>query len=123
MRYVSEDIDSEMHVEEKNEPCARFEVDGDSYVIRFNQKRIDLYENSNRPIMASFMMNGGGLSIRELKALVAYGLCLEGGSFVNPRRGNDMAQSLLEANGYSALMEAVIDALRRDCGFLFKGAM
>ena len=57
-----------------------------------------------------------------MKSLLAYGLRLEDGPFVNPRRGVDMASDLIEENGYLAVYERVTEALERDCGFLFKGA-
>lgn len=97
-----------------------FEVGDKSYEIAFSAKRIELYEaTSKRPIMATFSVNGGSLSLSELRALTAYGLKLEGGAFVNPKIGMSMAQALIETSGYMAVYEAVIDALQRDCGFLF----
>lgn len=102
-----------------NKKYATFEVGENSYVIKFNEKRIELYENSHMPIVASFIKNGGALSVSELKALTGYGLCIEGGQWVNPKTGLLMANDLLLENGYMELLEAVMDALERDCGFLF----
>ena len=99
-----------------------FTVDDKSYIIKFNEKRIELYEASHKSIMASFYKDGGMLKVGDLKSLVSYGLCLEGGTWVNPKQGLNMASDLLQENGYSALLEAVIDALQRDCGFLFQEA-
>lgn len=103
------------------ESTGDFVVDGKSYVIAFNQKRIDLYERVSTPIMASFSKNGGALSLSELKHLTAYGLRLEDGPFVNPKSGLEMAEKLIEENGYFPVYEIVIEALQRDCGFLFAG--
>ena len=98
----------------------KFEVNDNTYEIRFNEKRIELYESSHKPLVGSII--NGALSLNELKSLTAYGLCLEGGQWVNPKQGMIMAKELLEENGYLLLFEAVTDALQRDCGFLFKTA-
>ena len=103
-------------------PTGDFTIGDRSYVIGFTQKRLEMYERSNKPIMASFIQNGGAFSISELKNLLAYGLRLEGGPFVNPRKGIGMASDLIEENGYLAVYERVTEALERDCGFLFRGA-
>lgn len=108
--------------EEEEETSGDFTVKGKSYVIHYTQKRIELYEQGHKPVMAAFVQNGGAFSIDELKWLLAYGLCLEGGTFVLPKRGAEMANGLINANGYLAVFEKVSDALQRDCGFFFKGA-
>lgn len=96
-----------------------FTVDGKSFEICYTQKRIDLYEASHKPIMAAFMQNGGAFSRAELEALLAYGLRYEGGGYVNPKQGQEMAGELIRENGYAAVFERVAEALQRDCGFLF----
>ena len=98
-----------------------FTVGGRSYEVAYNQKRIELYEAGHRPIMATFMSNGGAFSISELKSLMAYGLKLEGGAYINPKRGEEMASELIAHNGYLAVFECVVEALQNDCGFLFAG--
>ena len=108
--------------EEVEASTGDFTINGKSYIIGFTKNRLEMYERSNKPIMASFIQNGGAFSISELKSLLAYGLRLEDGPFVNPRRGVDMASGLIEENGYLAVYERVTEALERDCGFLFKGA-
>ncbi|RVU97063.1 hypothetical protein EII22_09010 [Coriobacteriales bacterium OH1046] len=99
---------------------ATFDVLGRTYEISLTKARIDLYEQRHRPIMASFIQNGGAFSAAELEAILAYGLRVEGGPFVNPKRGMEMAGQLMQSNGYLAVLTAVMDALQRDCGFLFR---
>lgn len=99
-----------------------FTVRGNVYEVKFTKGRIDLYEQRHKPIMASFVSNGGAFSSKELSDLMAYGLCAQGGKYINPRRGLEMAEQLLIHSGYLAVYEAVIEALQRDCGFLFQGA-
>ena len=113
--------DDELAEGQEAESCGDFEVGGESYVVSYTAGRVKLYEQSNRPIMAMFAMNGGTLSLVELESLLAYGLRKEGGAFVNPRRGLAMAEKLIEQNGYFPVYEVVIDALGRDCDFLFRG--
>lgn len=96
-----------------------FEAEGKSYEVAFNMQRVDMYEKTNKPIMVTFAMNRGLFSIGELKALVAYGLRPEGGAWVNPKKGIQMAEKLLSTNGYATVLEIVHEALERDCGFFF----
>lgn len=114
-----EDIDDGDENVEESKPGV-FEANGKKYMIRYTQKRVELYEQGHKPIMAAFVQNGGAFSVDELKWLLAYGLCLEGGPFVSPKRGAEMANNLMNANGYIEIFAAVTDALQRDCGFLFK---
>lgn len=99
-----------------------FELNGKTYEIAYNIKRIEMYENNNTPVMATFSRNGGVFAIGQLKAIIAYGLRLEGGQWVSPSQGLQMAEKLIETNGFLAMTEAVADALMRDCGFFFMGA-
>ena len=96
-----------------------FEVNGKTYEIAYNIKRVELYENTNPPVMETFARNNGIFTIGQLKAVIGYGLRLEGGQWVSPAQGMQMAENLIEANGYPAMTVAVIDAMQRDCGFFF----
>ena len=107
--------------DEQDDAHASFTANGRTYVISITKARLDLYEQRHKPIMAVFLQNGGAFSVKELTDLMAYGLREEGGAFVNPRKGAEMAARIMEANGYADVFEAVFDALERDCGFLFKG--
>ena len=97
-----------------------FEVEGKKFEIKLIFARIDMYEQSHRPIMASFAQNGGSFSLGELRDLVAYGIKHEGGNYVSPQQGREMGQKLIEENGYLDVFTAVTEALTRDCGFFFK---
>lgn len=99
-----------------------FTVNNKDYEIRFNIARIEMYENSHRPILATFSQNGGMFSLSELIGLVGVGLKEVGGNFVNPKQGQDMARELIEKEGYMPMMEEMAVALERDAGFFFKGA-
>ena len=107
----------ESDFEEEDKPRT-FEANGRSFEVVLTKARLN--EQRHTPIMASFIRNDGALSNAELTALLAYGLKLEGGAYVNPRKGTEMAEKLIEANGYGAVFECVFEALQRDCGFLFQ---
>lgn len=111
-----DDIDLE---EETEETEGDFQIGDKAFFIKFNQKRIELYEQLNKPLMAAFIQNGGAFSVAELKSLLAYGLCTENGAWINPKKGKEIANALMEKNGYLAIYEHVSTALERDCGFLF----
>ena len=93
-----------------------FTVDGKTYEIAYS---IELYENGRTPIIATIARNAGALSVADLKALVGYGLREQGGDWVNPGDGMNMAEKLIVWNGYHLVYEKAADALRRDCGFFF----
>lgn len=97
-----------------------FEIDGKSYDIAYNIKRIEMYENMFGSIIAS-VSNSGAFSVPQLRGLIGYGLRFEGGSWVNPKHGMEMAYGLIEEYGYPELSSAVIEALERDCPFFFQG--
>ena len=118
--YETDALEEEL-AEDDKPSTGDFTVGGKSYVVQFTTGRIKLYENSNRPLMAAFAMNGGTFTIEELETIAAYGLREEGGNFVNPKKGLKMAEKLIETNGYFAVYEVVVNALGRDCDFLFRG--
>lgn len=98
-----------------------FKVNGKTYEIAYNIKRMKMYENSNPPIMSTYSNNGGHFTIGQLEAIIAYGLRLEGGEWVSPSEGMQMAENLIEANGYVPMLSAVTEAIARDCAFFFAG--
>lgn len=103
-------------------PVGDFTVGDESYSVRYNKGRVMLYERAvSHPIMATFAQDGGTLSLNDLQTLLAFGLCVTGGRFVQPKEAQKMAGRLLENNGYFAVYETVMEALSRDCGFLFRG--
>lgn len=108
-------------VEDIEENIGEFTVGEKAYDIQFNQKQIRLYESSHPPIMATFAMYHGMLSISDLIAITAYGMREHGGNFVPPKTAMKMAEKLIEENGYAPTMELVITAIERDCNFLFAG--
>lgn len=100
-----------------------FEIDGESYEVAYNLKRIEMYENNHDAMMSTLnaaLQGTGGFKISDVIDLVGYGLRKEGGAFVNPTKGREIATQLLETNGFFPLLNVIIEALQRDCAFLFQ---
>lgn len=101
-----------------------FEINGKTYVLKYNLKRIEIIENAvGMPVMSDMYKNNGMLSLNALKTYFAYGLKEEDAdAFVAPKKGMEMAEALIENEGYLAVNGAVLECLERDCPFFFQGA-
>lgn len=102
--------------------CKIFTVDDQNYEIRYNMKRLDMYENVHKPIMLTMTVNAGQFAVAELRDLIGYGLKVEGGNFVNAAQGAKIAEKIIEQEGYFPMVDEVAIALERDCGFFLKGS-
>lgn len=98
------------------------EYGGKNYVLKYNMKRIEMIESvTNMPTMADLRRTGGMLSLASLKAYIAYGIKEEGEDvFLKPKKGLEIAESLIELNGYTDICTTVLEALERDCPFFFQ---
>ena len=101
-----------------------FEINGKSYVLKYNIKRVEMIETvAKMPVMAELYDHNGMLGIQALKTYFAYGLKEEGAdAFVPPKKGMEMAEALIENEGYMAVNGAVLEAIERDCPFFFRSA-
>lgn len=101
-----------------------FEIGKKTYVLKYNMKRVEMIENAvGMPMMAELAAHKGMLGLTALKTYFAYGLKEEGADvFVKPKDGMEMAEKLIESEGYIAVNGAVLEALERDCPFFFQGA-
>lgn len=101
-----------------------FEIDGKTYVLKYSIKRVELIEAvAKMPMMAELYTHNGMLSVQALKTYFAYGLKEEGAdAFVPTKKGMEMAEALIEKEGYMAVNGAVLEALGRDCPFFFQNA-
>ena len=99
-----------------------FEINKKNYVLKYNLKRVELIENAvGMPMMAELSARRGILSITALKTYFAYGLKEEGADvFVKPKDGMEMAEALIENEGYMKVNGAVLEAMQRDCPFFFQ---
>lgn len=101
-----------------------FEINGKTYVLKYNLKRVEMIENATGvPMMSDLYSHRSMMSLTALKTYFAYGLKEEGSdAFVAPKKGMEMAEALIESEGYLAVNGAVLEALERDCPFFFQGA-
>ena len=101
-----------------------FEIGKKTYVLKYNMKRVELIENTvGMPMMAELGTHRGMLGLTSLKMYFAYGLKEEGSdTFVKPKKGMEMAEALIENEGYMKVNGAVLEALERDCPFFFLDA-
>ncbi len=100
------------------------EYGGKNYELKYNQKRIEMIEAvTNMPTLADLKRTSGMLSLASLKAYIAYGIKEQGAdAFLPPKKGMEIAASLIEENGYANVCGAVLEALERDCPFFFRDA-
>ncbi len=99
-----------------------FEYNGNSYVLKYNMKRIEMIESqTNMPTMAEIRRTGGMLGVASLKAYIAYAVKEEGSdAFLPPKKGIELAESLIESNGYADVCAMVLESIERDCPFFFQ---
>ena len=98
-----------------------FEVNGVLHELKYNIKTIEKIENAiGKSIVALFSEANGMLSITNLKICFALALFNEAGNRVGQMQGLDIAEKLIETEGYVKVNEAVVVAVDRDCPFLFQ---
>lgn len=99
-----------------------FEVEGKTYVLKYSQSRIGMFENTTGKSFMELMVNSKGmLSLNDLKMLVAFALKEEGSDvFVATRTAVNMAEQLVETNGYMTVCSTVLKQVENDCPFLFQ---
>ena len=101
-----------------------FEVDGKEYELKYNCKRTDLIESVTKtPLMATLTQNGGTMSRIDLVNYMAYGIKESGADlFVPPKVGRELAEILIQDEGYAKCLGMVLETLQEDCGFFFQDA-
>lgn len=99
-----------------------FEINGKEYELKYDIDRVAMIENvCGSPMMADLIRYRGTLGISSLMNYTAYGLQEKGsGRYVNAKTGQDMAKALIQNVGYTAVTGAVLQALERDCPYMFE---
>lgn len=95
-----------------------------NYELKYNIKRVRMIEEATgKPTLDIIRTNNGMLTINEIIIYIAYGLIEQGEDcFVKPNQGLKMAEDMIETLGYPKMLEAVLEAIQRDCPFLFRVA-
>lgn len=99
-----------------------FTIGNKEYELKFSLKRIDLIERViGKPLFGVFLQSKGALTIGEIEAIFSYALKEVGSdTFLTPKEGASMAETLLEAEGLPQIITAVIETLQKDCPFFFQ---
>lgn len=102
-----------------------FNIDGKDYELKYSLKRVEMIERATGgSVMASLVNSKGMLSISEVKTFLAYGLkgTGDGDGHISIQQGEKYAEGLIESLGYAPVVAPIMEALERDCPFLFQGA-
>lgn len=101
-----------------------FQFDGKEYELKFNIERMKLVENYLKlPTVADIVQTNGALSLTAIETY--FGYCLkEAGSdtFLPRQKGQEIADKLMEREGYLKVNNMLIEKMSEDMPFLFQGA-
>lgn len=98
-----------------------FEVDDKIYELKYNLRTIEQIEQATgKALVATLRENEGLLSLTNLKIYFGLALYNDLGNRVGQKQGFEIAESLIENEGYMKINEAVVVAIDRDCPFLFQ---
>ncbi len=91
------------------------------YDLKFSMKRVELIENYlNETSLLSIFIDNKIPSIKQMKAIIGYGLINEDGNHVSIEQGAEIAEVLIMTYGIAKVTELAIGGLYRDCSFLFQ---
>lgn len=106
--------------EETEEKERIFVIKKRNYRLKFNMRRIQMAEQMVKASTLAILAGSNGmLGIQELMIYFAVGLQELGGDYIKLNKGAKYAEELIQEEGYSVINMLVIEALQRDCGFLF----
>lgn len=99
-----------------------FEIDGQFYTLKFNMQKVKTIERMlGVSFVAEIANSNGMLSFSMLEALFSVGLYdVNDEKAVKGKKAQDIYNSLIENEGYTAVMEVVIGKIEEDLGFLFQ---
>ena len=98
-----------------------FEVNGVSYDIHFNLESEEMFEDLRGKTMIDAVTKASNfIMVKDIKAFFVVGLYYANGGRIPPSQVNSIASKLIEDKGPIFFTMVVIEALERDCGFLFQ---
>lgn len=96
------------------------EYAGKDYELTYGLRRIEMIENAiNAPVMTTIAHTRGLFRISDLRAFLVLGLKEQEGGYVANKLATEIADSLIDAS-YSEACALVLEALERDCPFMFR---
>lgn len=101
-----------------------FQFDGKEYELKFNIERLKLVENYLKlPTVADIVQTNGALSLTAIETYFGYCLKEVGSDTFLPRqKGQEIADKLMEKEGYLKVNNMLIEKMSRDMPFLFQDA-
>src|SRR5690625_2681254 len=99
-----------------------FEVDGNSYTLKFNMTKVKQVERMlNVSFVAEIANNSGMLSFSMMEALFGVGLYdTKDEKAIKGKKAQEIYERLLEDVGYTEVMQVVVGKIEEDLGFLFR---
>jgi len=98
-----------------------FEIGDKWYDLKFNMLTIMQIEAVTKENIISVMQRTNGvLSITDLRTYFSYALYTDVGTRVSPKQAFNMSKDWIEELGFLEVNGIVVDAIMRDCPFLFK---
>jgi hypothetical protein len=101
----------------------RFEIEGREYELKYNLKRVKMIEAAiGESLLGVMVKTNGCLSLQQLETCASMALReVEGNSFVAQGKGREFVE-VIENEGYTKVLEIVLEAIQRDCPFFFQNA-
>lgn len=101
-----------------------FELDGKTYELKFNLDRLKVVESyTKKPAVADMISTNGALSINSIECY--FGFCLKetnSDTFVPRKTAIEIADKLIEQEGYMKVNNMIFERMQQDVPFLFQGA-
>lgn len=100
-----------------------YTVQGQDYHLHYSIGRIEQIERVIKQAVTGVLValaDQNYPSVATLTTLFAYGLLSEKGEYAPIKTATEYAQQQLQESGYLAMMNAVIEQIQEDCGFLFR---
>lgn len=106
---------------EEVEASEIFEYKGKAYHLHYTLRRLQTAEQmAKTSTVAMLTTNNSIMGIQELMIYFAAGLRDENGDYIKTGKGLSLAEELIQEQGYLQINMVVVNALVRDCGFLFQ---
>lgn len=98
-----------------------FEYEGKEYELKFSGKKIEIIEQvTGKSIMTNMVNNNGLLSLSDLRTYFTNGLKEIDGSYAPASVANKIYDGLQETSSYTEIVTNIVEAVQRDCPFLFR---
>lgn len=100
-----------------------FELEDKILDLKFDIRSISQIERmTGGGVMAAMVNNSAMFTINEMQTYLGVGLIDDAGKRFNFKQAQNIGMDLIQQEGYVTMCSAIIDALERDCPFLFQGA-